>query len=764
MAETLPWPPAIRRGLAGLSEGSGRTIVIAGPPLSGKSAMLAELRAQLSARGATIADLRGAHRDREAPYALVAPLDSPSEAPAPTETEDDQPMVPPVPMAGVGTFGDEAGRSRRARGERQRGRIMGVSYAVRSRGVADREPSEYWRRVCEEHRAHSDKHWAILVEDATFADNESRDYLLYLIERARLRPLLIVLVLDASDPSYGSWEEKLVGRGDVDWVQRTPTTEDAREAARFQGAFQALPAASQRIVALTALLGGSAQEVVLSRVSRHPIRELADAVHPAIEARLMKIDSGRVALIHPTWVTVLGDALGEPRIRELHREIAEGLEAMHPEPTLQRKIELADHYFRWESGATALRYLLEAAELSERLSAYDTSVELLDRALLCVPSLPTSDRPAAEVELRLLRARGLLYSGRVLDAELDIHEGVTLALDRALDHELLEDWLEPIVPVLIVVGPRPSLATEVSELADRCESSGYLAASVLLASLRIGYDVERGRESEARKDSHTLGHAAKSLEPGPAQALALLAIAAARMGASPVERALMEKFVDHADDLLTGARRVGLQQLGESIRAEFIDRRGDRESALTVHLRAVSVAQRLRIQPIELLHQLAILRLLLDTKPDQRVNNVLRRAHEIVEHMHLMPPAAGLYRLWILEGRHLALLPDPSGARDRFGAVADRSPASVAPFLFREACLRLASLELNEGREEFAERYYARASEGAPASGPSVPWEEWKEAGGPLGDPPIRPAADGGDPPVSRRRSGAGPGRARKRS
>ncbi|HXQ48406.1 MAG TPA: AAA family ATPase [Thermoplasmata archaeon] len=764
MADAFPWPAAFQRALAGLAEGSGRTVVIAGPPLSGKSALVAEVRARLTSEGARVTDLKGAHRDRDAPYALVAPLESPvATEPSPEPSEEESPG-PAMPIAAVGTYGDEGGRSRRARGERQRGRIMGMSYAVRSRGVAERDPSEYWGRLSEEFRSDGAVRQAILVDDATYSDNESRDYLLFLIERARLRPLLLVLVLDSGDPSYGAWEEKLLGRGDVDWVHRAQASEDAREAARFKRAFEDLPPASQRIVALTALLGGSTQEVALSRVSRLPFRQLADALAPAIEARLMKVDSGRVGLQHTAWLTVLPEVLDDRGLRELHREIAEGLEALHPEPTLQRRIELAEHYFKWEAGATALRYLLEAAELSERLSAYDTAVELLDQALQCIAALPMTERPVAEVELRLLRARGLLYTGRVRDAELDIHEGATLAIDRGVPLELLEDWLEPLVPVLIAVGPRPSLATEVSELADRCERSNYLAASVLLSSVRIGYDVERGRAAEAQRDSRALGHAARRLEPGPAQALALLAIAAARMDGTPVERALMEKFVDRSDALLTAARRVGLQQFGEAIRAGFLARSGDAEAALQVHLRAVSVAQRLRVQPIELFHQVGILRLLLDTKPDERVGRVLKRTRELVDQLHLMPPAAGLFQLWILEGRHLALLPDASGARDRFSAVADRPPATVSPALFREACLRLASLELKEGREDVAQRYFERAAsiEADAEDGPS--WEEWKELGGPVGAEGSNPPLEESPVPVNPRRRAEGPGRARKRS
>ena len=759
MSDPLPWPPAVRRALAGLVEGSGRTVVIAGPPLSGKSALLAEVRAQLDGQGVRIRDLRGAHRDREAPFALVAPLESGGAPTPPSRDDDSEPAASAVPMAAVGTFGEETGRSRRARGERQRGRIMGMTYTVRSRGVSELDPAEYWSRLTEEFRSASPPREAILVEDATYSDNESRDYLLYLIERARFRPLLVILVLDAADPSYGAWEEKLLGRGDVDWVHRTAPAEDAREAARFQRTFEDLPPGSQRIVALTGLLGGSAAEVALSRVSRLPFRQLADALAPAIEARLMKVDSGRVSLLHAAWISVLPEVLTDHDLREMHHEIAEALEALHPEPTLARRIELADHYFRWEPGATALRYLLEAAELSERLSAYDTAVELLDKALQCLDALPAAERPIAEVELRLLRARGLLFTGRGHDAEIDVHEGVTLALDRDVPSELLEDWLEPLVPVLMAVGPRPSLATEIGELADRCERAGRLAPAVLLTAVRIGYDVERGRQADAQRDSRAAGHLARRLEKGPAQAVALLAVAAARMDADPVERSLMEKFVEHADDLLNSARRAGLQQFGVAIQARFLTLRGEREQALALHLRAVTTLQRLRLHPIELFHQLDILELLLDSKVDERVPKVIKRARELVEQMHLMPPALGLYRFWVLEGRQLAAIPDLAGARDRFSAVADRDPATVAPPLFRDACLRLASLELSEGREEVARRYFDRA---ALVGAPAATWDEWRSTD----EKPVPGAnewTEEGEAPVIRRR-GSGSGRARRRS
>ncbi|HEY6237910.1 MAG TPA: AAA family ATPase, partial [Thermoplasmata archaeon] len=353
-----PFPSAAARAVASLPNGSGRTLVIAGPPTSGKSALLAQVRGLLKGSGVEVVELRGAHRDREAAFALVAPLDADSLA-APMAEPDDEASAdaPPVPMAALGSFGEESGRSRRARGERQRATIMGHSYAVRTRGVREMDAADYWRRFCEESRRPGAPGRAILIDDGGFADAESRDYLLYLIERARYRPLLLVLVLDSSDPSYGAWEEKLIARGDVDWIRFSEPLEDPREASRFRKGWEQLPDPTRRILGFLALLQGTATEVTLSRVSRMPFGPLADALVPAIENNLVRVDEGKVTLRHAGWARTIPELLRPRDVREFHREIADALEAMHREPTPERRRELAEHYFHWEAGPTALRYL-----------------------------------------------------------------------------------------------------------------------------------------------------------------------------------------------------------------------------------------------------------------------------------------------------------------------------------------------------------------------------------------------------------------------
>ena len=288
------------------------------------------------------------------PYSLVAPLGS---------VRGSADALPPRRRGPAWAPGLDRGR----RHLRRRGRRGAVGPAASASGsgswasptrcgaAASRElePSEFWARLVRGvpgGPAAPDERSSSTTRRSS--DNESRDYLLYLIERARLRPLLLVLVLDAADPSYGAWEEKLVGRADVDWVHRAPGDGGRPRVGEVQARVRGSAAAgSQRIVALTALLGGATQEVALSRVSRLPFRQLADALLPAVEGRLVKVDGSHVSLLHAAWATVLP---GGPRRRGRSGNCTgrsrEGLEALHPEPTLQRRIELANHYFALGGG------------------------------------------------------------------------------------------------------------------------------------------------------------------------------------------------------------------------------------------------------------------------------------------------------------------------------------------------------------------------------------------------------------------------------
>ncbi len=744
-------PTAARRALAGLESGSGRTVVLAGPALSGKSALLETLREELRRRELPVTDLRGAYRDRESAFGLVYPLDpdrteEPEDrAEGPAESEDD--------TYGAGAFpgfAEPAERSRRARGARQRGTVMGVPFAVRTRGVHEVDAVAYWRALLGRLRSGAIAGQAILVEDGVYSDTESRDVLLYLVDRARLRPLLIVLALDTEDPGFANWEEKLLGRTDVDWIRLSPSREDPREASRFRRAWEDLPYRTRRVLTFLSLLGGTATEVTLSRVTRRGFGELAGDLVPASEGRLVRVEDGQVALRHAGWARVIPGLWPSATVRDMHREIAEALEALHREPTLARRRELADHYLAWEAGPTALRYLLEAAEIAERVADYDAVAELTERGLTCLRALPATDRAVAESELRLFHARGLFLSGQPDAGVGELQAGVQHALDRRLPPEALEEWLEPTVAPLLIVGARPALETALGELSDRCEAAGFLASAVLLAAVVAAHEVERGRPARARTEARRVGHLARGLERGPAQALAMMAIALTHLNGGPDEQALAARFLAAAHQGFAASRRSDLQQLAEELRAQQLRLGGRLEESLQARVGATPALQRLRLPSVELLHQLGIAELLLDTKPDARSTRALARAGELVDHLHLVPPSPSVLRYWILRGRLLEVVPDLAGARDRYAAVADLEAVEAPPRLVTEARLRLARLELEDGRAEEARGWFDRVADEAFPNGVRPTFEAWRaSAGRSRPESAARPWAQGheGNPP-----------------
>jgi len=708
----------VARSLGGLSEGSGRTLVIAGPPLSGKSELLVGLKGELSSRPVRLIELRGTYRDRSTPYATFAtPAGPPGPDGGETELSDGPPdegdselppevqsELPSSPFAYAPI--EEAPRSRR-RPERARSVFFGPS---RTRGEAMVDPREYYGGLVEGFRSDPGKAAAILVEDATLVDPESRDVLLYVSERTRWRPLLVVLVLDTSLPAFSAWEERLLGRGDVDWVRITQAKPDPREAHRLGETFEAIPDATRRVLVFAALMGGSVSEVSLGRATRLNFRTLAETLAPAVEANLVRLADGRVSIPHLAWVGLLPDLVPEAVRREMERDIGDALAALNPEPDLKRRIEMANHYYAAAPDPTALRYLLETAEISERLAAFDASEEAVARALTCLPSLPPPDRPEAEAELELFHARTLVFTGRLAEAERALESGISTAINENVPPDRLEEWVELLLPALRAAGPRPSLVMELTELADRCHDSGAIATEVLLQIALSEFAFDRNHAERARVEAERALKMARTLGAGPVQGLALLSMGTILAEGTAPERALAQRFFASARSMLAASRRYGLEQIAEELRLRILEHRRDAKEALSGHERAIPVSQRLRAGVVELYHHIDVATLLYDG-PDTgfaKAARAVQRARELTETLHLLPPSPAYLREWLLEGRLAAADERLDVARDRWSAILDRPGPVLYPRFRAEAAIRLAILEFADHRPAEAKAYLER--------------------------------------------------------
>ena len=754
------------RAVQGLAENSGRTIVVAGPPTSGKSAVLQELKGILKAQGARVVELRGSYRGRSIPYGGLDGLRSETVPPSSGSVEGlressngEEAADANLPLASVPAIpylSDRLPRSRRSRGERPRTTFLGQP--VRGRSANEGDPDAYWREVLPEFRGEGRHAVAILIEDGALFDQESREFIVSLSRRARLRPLLIVIALDTTVPGYVAWEEAFLGRGDIDWVRFTQSLPDPREMHRLKSVWDDLPSVTQRVAGYVALLGGTTGEVVLSRVARLNFPQLAEALLPATGVGLLKVQDGKVTIPHLAWTPLAVDLLPETQRKEMHLEIANALSALSAEPNLARRIDVARHYLSWYPGPMALRHLLEAAELGLEFSAFDTAEALLAEAIACLGALPPSERDPLEPEMRLLHAEALFNSGRVSEAEREFREGVQQALGANVPPGALAEWVEPLILAMRVVGPRPSLSTTLTELAERCHDAGMVELEVLFEAMIAEYFFERNLPEKAREESHRAARLSRQLPEGHLQAVALLAVGLSRIEGTPEEKELAGKFLRAARTLLGRARRWELDYLAEDLEARLLESKGEVGTAKDLRERSLPGVQRAKLPAVELYHQLAIAEIQLNRGTTKGVESALERARAIVDLLHLIPPSPGLLRFWMLEGRQLALNDSLDLARDRWEAIAEEPAADSLPRLKVEAIVRLALMAYALRRTDAAEELVRRLAE--PDLRDAVPagWEAWlpeleirasrSEHGGcPLPPPPLEKTqkADAGE-------------------
>ncbi|HTP54055.1 MAG TPA: AAA family ATPase [Thermoplasmata archaeon] len=724
---SLPTP--LLRALEGVTEFTGRTLVIAGPPLSGKSRILGELRQSLAAHAARVIDLRGSYHSRSVPYGALDGLRQATGAAmeslpgAALEAEGDLPAPIEGPLAPIAFNPDRLPRRRRSRGASQRTTFLGQP--IRGRSANEGDPEGYWREILPEFRSDHPHPVALLIEDAALFDSESREFIVSLTQRARLRPFVIALTLDTSVAGATLWEERLFGRGDVDWIRTKNVAADPREVRRLKEVFENLPPATQKVAGYIALLGGNVGEVVLARVSRLNFPQLAEAILPATGVGLLRAQEGRLTIPHVPWISLTIELLPEANRRQMHHEIAEALGALSPEPNLSRRIEVARHYLAAGPGPMAMASLLEAAEISIQLLSFDTAADLLTDAVGCLPSMSPNDRRPVEPEIRLLYARALFYVGRPLEAEAQVREAIDGAIAAELPAPELGELVEPLLLAMRVVGPRHSLMTTLVELAERCHEARLTEIEVLLEVLLAEFHRERNQLERSRAEAHRAAVLARKLPERYLQALGLLTMGFSRIDGDATDQDLADRFLRAARVLLVQSRRWDLDHLAGDFEARLLERQGALGRARAMRERSLLSLQREKLLSVELYHVLGIAETLLDQRLKKGLDDRLARGGTIVETIHLLPPSPGLLRLWLLDGRRMALAGETEGARDRWSALVDLPAALAIPRVRAEAMVRLALLEFSTGGVAEGKALEERLC--APDASSALPpgWTDW---------------------------------------
>jgi AAA ATPase domain len=683
-------PPAFLRAYAGLEARSGRTIALAGPPTSGKSARIAELRAELGRRGVVVLTTEGSYRDRDLDYGALTTL-------WPQYSEKVQDSDESTPSLLPGTLGDAfGGEGMPAMGGRRRSRGMRFgSTGPRTGSGGFESMTAVWTAFTERFRKGESVSLALVIEDATLLDPASRTLLLKLSQLARRRPFLLVLELDSSLPSFSQWEEELLGRPDVDWIRLSHPHADARETDRLEEIMGSLSAPASRLVGFVALLGGSTSEVVLARIARERTFELIELLRPALSANLLKSSEGRIAIAHEAWVDHLVESIPEERRREMHRIVAEGLEALSPEPNLQRRFQIADHFFAAEAGLLALRHLVEAAHLAERVLAFDPAEAALAKAIECLPDSPDPALQELRIELRLERAKLLAFAGRPNEAERMIAEAVEATEHSLPPESRVEELLLMLVQVVFILGPRPSLRQVLQDTEERLRGLKWTGPEAIAHAVLAYLDMLGAHLADAESEIQS----ARSLSVRPGDELAhiagLLIDGLIELWNADTAPPAVARILEQARQLLRGSHLTELELLSTVVEARWTELSEGRAAGMKITERGLTVAERTGTLWLELFLQSQRVALLLGAGSPDAVRPALQRTQFLVETLHLVPPSPALIRVWGFEARLARLEGHFEEAREEWLDVLAHSGYAGLPRTRAQALYRLAALNLD---------------------------------------------------------------------
>ena len=155
---------------------------------------------------------------------------------------------------------------------------------------------------------------------------------------------------------------------------------------------------ARQVLEAAAVLDPLLDDGLLQYTSARSVAETADALDELLVYQFLQIGpAGALAFSHRLIQMALYRALTPWRRRLLHRRAGDALAQLQPHSAAL----LAHHFTEAGAWSSAVAYLAQAAQQSARAAAYETALDLVERAIALLPRLP---RPEAE-HLALLRQR-----------------------------------------------------------------------------------------------------------------------------------------------------------------------------------------------------------------------------------------------------------------------------------------------------------------------------------------------------------------------
>jgi len=226
---------------------------------------------------------------------------------------------------------------------------------------------------------------------------------------------------------------------------------------------------AKQILQLAAVIGRSFPEHLLPRLAADPAR-IAEALRKLLDAQMLveRVRDGRaeLAVKHPMIQEVAYEAILETRRQELHRSVAEAIEAEPDASDPARFGLLAYHYGRGGDLARAEEHLLRAGDDAARAAASAEAVYFFEEASRLYLALHgDGGDPGKRVALEKKLAIAYFYRGRLVEAGEQFNRalarlGIHIPRGRGdLSLSLVRSLLASLPPLYLPMGRRRPPAT-----------------------------------------------------------------------------------------------------------------------------------------------------------------------------------------------------------------------------------------------------------------------------------------------------------------
>jgi tetratricopeptide (TPR) repeat protein len=189
--------------------------------------------------------------------------------------------------------------------------------------------------------------------------------------------------------------------------------------------YEGLPATSRHLIEKLSVAGESTSLEMAARLAKRPDPEVRETLVSLVGARLMlEQDPDQYFFRLTALPEEIAARLPPERLRAIHREVAEALEATAsgPEDLL---FDLAEHWRRAEAWENAARVALSAARFSSDSFAPEGGLLQAQRALDAYRHL-AEPRPAREAEALVEMGRALYDLGRLHESVTQLREALVL--------------------------------------------------------------------------------------------------------------------------------------------------------------------------------------------------------------------------------------------------------------------------------------------------------------------------------------------------